>query len=293
MWTETIRVQPPYDFDLVVERLALDPLHVINREERTVKVPLYIEGKPVVLTVKAEGSTDDPLFTISGKTEHVEQGMTRLKKVFHFHQPLQNISTHFEDTDLKKLFTEHRGTPIVLDFDYYSCLVKCIVHQQLNLAFAHTLTDRYVKTFGFELDGVWFYPSPETAAKLTVEELRGIQFSGRKAEYVIGLSQEITSSRLDLERLVEKSDQEIIETLTKIRGIGKWTAENFLLFGVGRPNLFPKADIGIQNAIKQLFGLQQKPTQEEMEKYSVSWSPYLSYASLYLWRSIEKRSDKK
>lgn len=294
MWTKTIRVQPPYDFDLVVERLALDPLHVINREERTVKVPLYIEKKPVVLTVKAEGSTDDPVFTVSGNTEeHMEQGLTRIKKVFHFHQPLQDISTHFEDTDLKGLFTDHRGTPIVLDFDYYSCLVKCIVHQQLNLAFAHTLTERYVKTFGFELDGAWFYPSPQTAANLTVEELRGIQFSGRKAEYVIGLSQEIKAGRLDLEQLAQKSDQEIIETLTKIRGIGKWTAENFLLFGVGRPNLFPKADIGIQNAIKQLFGLPQKPTQEEMEKYSVSWSPYLSYASLYLWRSIEKRSDKK
>lgn len=91
MWTKTIRVQPPYDFDLVVERLALDPLHVINREERTVKVPLYIEGKPVVLTLKAEGSTDDPLFTISGKTEYIEQGMTRLKRSFTFISPCRTF----------------------------------------------------------------------------------------------------------------------------------------------------------------------------------------------------------
>ena len=84
-----------------------------------------------------------------------------------------------------------------------------------------------------------------------------------------------------------------MDTLIKVRGIGRWTVENFLLFGLGRPNLFPKADIGIQNAIKKLYNLEQKPTQEEMETHSKNWSPYLSYASLYLWRSVEKRSEKK
>jgi DNA-3-methyladenine glycosylase II len=81
----------------------------------------------------------------------------------------------------------------------------------------------------------------------------------------------------------------VIKQLVKIRGIGPWTAQNFLLFGLGRPNLFPKADIGIQNAIKKHFQLEQKPTFEQMDEISKEWAPYLSYASLYLWRSIEKR----
>ncbi|MDQ0220422.1 DNA-3-methyladenine glycosylase 2 family protein [Peribacillus cavernae] len=292
MWTETLEVQGPYNFDLVLDRLLLDPLHVVDIEKHTIKVPLYIEGEPVVIEIQSTGDTENPVFIIQGELEETKElAVQRLKKVFHWHQPLKEIDTHFKSTDLMEIFEKHRGTAIVLDFDYYSCLVKSIVHQQLNLAFAYKLTERYVKTFGFEKDGVWFYPTPERAAALTVEELREIQFSARKAEYIIGLSREIAVGNLDLDELSKKTDQEIIETLVKIRGIGKWTAESFLLFGVGRPNLFPKADIGLQKALKKLYGLPEKPTMEEMETYIKDWAPFLSYASLYLWRSIEKRSE--
>jgi DNA-3-methyladenine glycosylase II len=293
MWTETLAVQGPYNIDLVLDRLLLDPLHVVDIETRTFKAPLYIKGEPEVIEVQSIGDIDSPVFIIQGKhVETKDQAIDRLKKIFHWHQPLGEIAAHFKNSDLMEIFEKHHGTAIVLDFDYYSCLVKSIIHQQLNLAFAYKLTERFVKTFGYELDGVWFFPSPEHAAKLTVEELRELQFSARKAEYIIGLSKEIAEGKLDLEELSEKTDQEIIDTLVQIRGIGKWTAESFLLFGVGRPNLFPKADIGIQKAIQKLYGLPQKPTLEEMETYSKNWAPFLSYASLYLWRSIEKRSEK-
>ena len=122
-------------------------------------------------------------------------------------------------------------------------------------------------------------------------QLRTLKFSSRKAEYVIGLSEKVASGELDLEGMREWSDEAIIDELIKIRGIGRWTAENFLLFGLGRPNLFPKADIGIQNAIKLLYNLEKKPTMDEMNHFSEAWHPYLSYASLYLWRSIEKRRN--
>lgn len=293
MWTETLEVQGPYNFDLVLDRLLLDPLHVVDTENRTIKVPFYIEKKPVVIKVQGIGNTDKPVFIIQGELEETkEQAIHRLKKIFHWHQPLSDIAAHFKSTDLMGIFENHHGTAIVLDFDYYSCLVKSIIHQQLNLSFAYTLTERFVKTFGFKIDGAWFYPRPERTAALTVESLREIQFSARKAEYIIGLSKEIAEGKLDLDELSDKSDQEIIDRLVEIRGIGKWTAESFLLFGVGRPNLFPKADIGIQKALQKLYGLPQKPTQEEMETYSKNWAPFLSYASLYLWRSIEKRSEK-
>ena len=291
MWTETIHVQGPYNFDFVLDRLALDPLHVIDLEQKLIKVPLYIDKELSVIHVQA---CNDSTFTIKGELEEYKQkAVEQIKKIFHWHLPLTDIAAHFQQTDLRSLFEEHHGTPIVLDFDYYSCLVRCIIHQQLNLAFAHKLTERYVHTFGEKIDDVWFFPTPERAAQLTVAELRDLQFSTRKAEYLIGLSEQIASGQLQLEQLALLSDQGIMDRLIKVRGIGRWTVENFLLFGLGRPNLFPKADIGIQNAIKKLYNLEQKPTQEEMETYSKSWSPYLSYASLYLWRSVEKRSEKK
>lgn len=291
MWTETIHVRGPYNFDLVLDRLKLDPLHVIDLEHKVIKVPLYIDKEPHVIQVQAY---DESTFLIKGKIDvQKSKAVEQIKKIFHWNQPLTDIMAHFKQTDLQPLFEEHYGTPIVLDFDYYSCLVRCIIHQQLNLTFAHKLTKRYVETFGEKIDGVCFFPTPERAAKLTVAELRDIQFSARKAEYLIGLSENVASGHLQLDKLALQSDQDIMDTLIKIRGIGRWTVENFLLFGLGRPNLFPKADIGIQNAIKKLYNLEQKPTQEEMEIYSKSWSPYLSYASLYLWRSVEKRSEKK
>lgn len=291
MWTETIHVQGPYNFDLVLDRLKLDPLHVMDLEHKVIKVPLYIDKEPHVIQVQAY---DESTFLIKGEFDvQKSKAVEQIKKIFHWHQPLTDIAAHFQQTDLKSLFKEHYGTPIVLDFDYYSCLVRCIIHQQLNLTFAHKLTERYVQTFGEKIDGVCFFPTPRRAAQLTVAELRDIQFSARKAEYLIGLSEKVASGQLQLEKLVLQSDQEIMDTLIKIRGIGRWTVENFLLFGLGRPNLFPKADIGIKNAIKKLYKLEQKPTQEEMETYSKNWSPYLSYASLYLWRSVEKRSEKK
>nr|WP_239558779.1 DNA-3-methyladenine glycosylase [Peribacillus deserti] len=273
--------------------MSNDPLHVVDFHNRSIKVPIFSGTIPMVIQVEALGSTDAPSFRLSGSLgEHKEAAVDRIKDIFQWNLPLEHIHKHFESTMLKDIFSEHRGTPLILDFDPYGCLVKCIVHQQLNLSFAYTLTAQYVKTYGFEMDGAWFYPLPETAARLEVEQLRELQFSTRKAEYLIGLSQLIVNKELDLEELKGQSDTEIIDTLVKVRGIGRWTAENFLLFGLGRPNLFPVADIGIQNALKKLYKLEQKPTKEEMEVFSQNWDPYLSYASLYLWRSIDKRSEK-
>ena len=290
MWKETIHVEAPYDFDLVLERIGLDPLYDIDYHNRLIKVPLLINGKPNVYTVQAIGTVDKPAFLISGKEEQA-LATKRLMEIFQWHLPLSEIHDHFGKTKLNDIFTIHRGTPLILEFNLYGCLVKNIIHQQLNMAFAQKLTMDFVTTYGFQKDGVWFYPSPETTALLTVDELKKLKFSGRKAEYVIGLSVKVASGELKLEELRTKTDEEIIEELIKIRGVGRWTAENFLLFGLGRPNLFPKADIGIQNAIKLLYNLEQKPTMEEMEQFSKEWHPYLSYASLYLWRSIEKRRN--
>lgn len=289
MWKQKIEVRAPYHFDAVLERLSLDPLININLSERTVKVPVCIGDSPEVIIIQATGTVNEPAFKLTGQKEQSKEAvLERISEIFHWHVPLGNVENHFRTTSLNNLFASHRGTAIVLDFDYFGSLAKSIIHQQLNLKFAFVLTARFVQTYGFQQDGAWFYPRPEKVAGLTVEELRELQFSGRKAEYMIGLAQEIVAGRLDLESLRHQSDEQVIAELTRIRGIGNWTAESFLLFALGRPNIFPKADIGIQNALKQLMQLPAKPTMEEMLSYSKEWEPYLSYAALYLWRSIEK-----
>jgi DNA-3-methyladenine glycosylase II len=286
MWQETISIAGPYDFDLALDRLKLDPLHLVDMENKSVRVPIYLDSRQLVTEVIGMGSLQEPVFILKG-TEMKEQAVKRLSEIFGWNVELIKIHEHFQNTELKSLFQQHYGTPLVLDFDPFACLLKCIIHQQLNLTFAHTLTERFVKTFGTEHDGVWFYPTPEKAASLNVEQLRDLQFSGRKAEYVIGIAELVASGKLNFNKMNQMSDEEIAFELTKIRGVGPWTAQNFLMFGLGRKNLFPMADIGLQNALKRYYQLDQKPTAEEMEKLKKPWEPYLSFASLYLWRSIE------
>lgn len=270
-----------YDFDRVLERLSMDPLHAVSLSEKSVRVPMA-EGN--VVGVRAVGGPSQPLFELS----NLQEGqLGRIKDIFHFDTSLDAVNAHFSNTSLAELFLEHQGTPLVREFSLYGSLMKSIIHQQLNLSFAHTLTSRFVQTYGHEKEGVWFYPAPQTIAGLQPEDLRAMQFSMRKAEYVIGLSQAIASGTLDLEGLEAETDEGVIAELVSYRGVGPWTAQSFLLFGLGRPNLFPIADIGLQNALKIQWQLPEKPKAEEIMRHLPEWSPYLSYAALYLWRSIE------
>ena len=271
-----------YDYDGALERLARDPVNAVDVQRRIVRVPME-EGN--VITLRGTGTTAIPTFILEGGIDLHQ--IEEIKSIFHFDRPLIEIAAHFKGTDLEPLFTAHEGTPLIKSFSLYETLMRSIIHQQLNLSFAHTLTMRFVETFGDSVEGVWRYPSPERIASLDVSVLRDMQFSNRKAEYIIGLSRAIVSGELDLQQLKRWEDAEVMEKLVSYRGVGPWTAQNFLMFGLGRPNLFPVADIGLQNALKQLWGMDRKPTKDEILACYPNWSPYLSYAALYLWRSIE------
>ena len=272
----------PYDFDRALERLAGNPVHAVDLTKRLVRVPMDLGN---LVTVQAVGTLQEPKFLLSDI--HDEGQLNYIKWVFHFEEPLDHIAAHFAKTDLATLFEEHIGTPLIRSFSLYGELTKSIIHQQLNLKFANTLLMRFVEKYGTQQEGVWRLPQPEQVANITVQELREMQFSTRKAEYIIGLSQAIATGELQLESMREKSDEEVTTELTSYRGVGPWTAQGFLMFGLGRPNLFPVADVGLQNALKICWGLDRKPTREEIQSRFPDWSPYMSYAALYLWRSIE------
>lgn len=238
-----------------------------------------------MIELRGIGTKERPSFKLSGALNETQ--IEEIKSIFHFNESLHEIQSHFSMTDLAPVFAEHEGTPLIKSFSLYGTLMRSIIHQQLNMSFANTLSMRFVQTFGDEIDGVWRYPSPERIALLNVAELRDMQFSTRKAEYVIGLSQAIVNGTLDLEKFKRMDDDEVTAELVAFRGVGPWTAQSFLMFGLGRPNLFPLADIGLQNALMQLWKMERKPTKKEMLDRFSDWSPYLSYAALYLWRSIE------
>ncbi|GAA0450481.1 DNA-3-methyladenine glycosylase [Alkalibacillus silvisoli] len=289
MWKEYYHAAGIYDFDYTLQRLNMDPLINVNMKERWVDVPVRLNHEEqCVVRVKGEGTTEKPVFSVmSDYDEDQDIIFEHIRNLFQWDRDLQDVLDFFEESDLARLFYIDPGTPIVRDFHLYDSLMKVIIHQQLNMKFAYTLTTRFVQKFGEQSDGAWFYPNPETVAKLDYQDLRGLQFSQRKAEYIIDTSRLIANGELDLQSLSKKSNDQVMKELGKVRGVGPWTVQNWLLFALGREDLFPAADIGIQNALKKVWTREEKPKKDEIEKAAQKWSPYRSYAALTLWRSIE------
>lgn len=195
------------------------------------------------------------------------------------------------DKIIKNVVEKYKGLRIIGIPDLFEALVWAIIGQQINLTFAYTLKKRFVEQFGesitFEDKQFWLFPSYEKIAALTVEDLKQLQFTTRKAEYTIGIAKEMAEGKLSKEQLLKKKDFEKIESLLRqIRGIGAWTAHYVIMKCLRYPSAFPISDVGLHNALKQQLGLERKPTIEEIEGYAAGWAGWQAYATFYLWRSL-------
>jgi len=163
--------------------------------------------------------------------------------------------------------------------DAYGALLRAIVGQQLSTKAARTIYGRVLEVF----DGRT--PTPEQLLEAEETDLRGAGLSGRKVEYLRDLADHVISGELELERLDELSDEQAIEEIVAVRGLGQWTAEMFLLFHLERPDIISGGDLGIRQAIMVEYELEEMPTPQEVMALSERWSPHRSLASLYLWES--------
>ncbi|HYG95594.1 MAG TPA: DNA-3-methyladenine glycosylase [Solirubrobacterales bacterium] len=164
--------------------------------------------------------------------------------------------------------------------DAYGALLRAIVGQQLSTKAARTIYLRVIDLFGGTT------PSPEQLLEAPEEDLRAAGLSGRKTEYVRDLASHILSGELELDRLDELGDEEVIEEIVAVRGLGRWTAEMFLLFHLERPDVLSGGDLGIRKAIQIEYGLEQMPPPKQVIEIGEPWRPYRSLASLYLWESL-------
>ncbi len=164
--------------------------------------------------------------------------------------------------------------------DAYGALLRSIIGQQVSTKAARTVYLRVLDLFGGKT------PSPEQLLALGVEDLRGVGLSGRKVTYIRDLAQHVVDGELELERIAELPDEEVIEEISAVRGLGRWTAEIFLMFHLGRPDVLSGGDLGLRKAIQVEYGLEEMPTPEQVGEIGAKWSPYRSLASLYLWESL-------
>lgn len=186
-----------------------------------------------------------------------------------------------QDPNLAKII-EHIGDyQIKKRNNHFAVLVESIISQQLASAAAEAIFTRFKK----------LYPKfPTTGQILDTKDtkLRSVGLSGMKIKYLKDLAQKIEDGKLKMRSISKMTDDEIIEHLTQVKGIGRWTAEMFLIFSLGRLDVLPIGDLGLRKGVQMAFSLSELPKPKEVEKIGIRWKPYRSVATWYLWKSLQK-----
>ncbi len=164
--------------------------------------------------------------------------------------------------------------------DHFSALVRAITGQQLSTKAASTI---YARLVALMPGGV----TPAALVSLTDEQMRAVGMSRQKIAYFRDLAEKALSGALPLDAIDEMGDDEVIAALTQVKGIGRWSAEMFLMFRLHRPDVLPVDDLGIVNAVQAVYRLRKRPTADRIRRIGEAWRPYRSVASWYLWRSLD------
>ncbi|MEX1096151.1 MAG: DNA-3-methyladenine glycosylase 2 family protein [Planctomycetales bacterium] len=167
--------------------------------------------------------------------------------------------------------------------DRFGMLVRSIVSQQISTAAARAIRGRLEDLVASENF------SAENLGALSATRLRSAGLSAQKAAYLRDLCAHVRDGRLDLARIGRKPDETVIAELVEVHGIGRWTAQMFLIFALGRLDVFPHADLGVRSAIRNLYGLPELPDRPTSERIAGPWRPFASVASWYCWRSEDRR----
>jgi DNA-3-methyladenine glycosylase II len=165
--------------------------------------------------------------------------------------------------------------------DAYGALLRSIIGQQLSTKAARSIYGRLVELFGGET------PSPQELLDADPEVVRAVGLSHAKVRYIRSLAEHVVSGELELDRLHELGDEEVMREVTAVKGLGEWTAHMFMIFHLGRPDVLPVGDLGVRRAVERAYGFEGLPAREELEMLGERWAPHRSLASLYLWESLD------
>src|ERR1035441_3744325 len=166
----------------------------------------------------------------------------------------------------------------------FETLVKSIIYQQLSGGVASVIFGRLAKAAGGKI-------TPESVLKLRPSRMRTLGLSGQKTAYIRDLARHAREGAVVFKGLSRLSDEQVLEHLTQVKGIGPWTVHMFLMFALRRRDVLPRGDLGIRNAIRKAYGLAELPAPEEIEAMAARWKPYCTVASWYLWRSLEPNAN--
>jgi DNA-3-methyladenine glycosylase II len=164
---------------------------------------------------------------------------------------------------------------------HFDALLRAIVYQQLSGKAASTILGRVLAIYGGR------YPTAAELLATPDERLRAAGLSRQKLSYMRDLAQRVQEGTLPIDQLHDLDDAQIIEALTAVKGIGRWSAQMFLMFRLGRPDVLPELDLGIRKGLQRAYRMRKLPTPKRVQAIGSRWSPYATYACWYLWRSLD------
>ena len=186
------------------------------------------------------------------------------------------------NVNLSKFLKSYNIPNLPTEKNYFWSLCRSVIYQQISGKAAKKISERYLSLYE---NGPRMLPSE--VVDIDIKKIFKVGISRQKASYIKNIAHAFNTKIIDEKNISKLDDQEIISQLTTIKGVGKWTAEMFLIFTLRRPDVFPVTDLGVQKGFKIFYSLDDLPTIELMNKKSESWKPYRTIMSLYLWYAVE------
>ena len=296
--TTTIRPTPPFDFDLTAgyHTYFRGSYGTDTLEDSAYRRLLDLGDKLALASVQSVGSIDNPELSVEVRGEglspaDVTKAAGQVAWLLGADQDLEPFYAGVRDDPvMSNIAGQLRGLHLPHTATVFESLVLAILGQQIATNVARIIRTLLIETYGLRLSfdgqGYYAFPRPETLGKATVEELRQLKLSQRKAEYVQGIARAALDGSGILESLQELSDDEVVKEVTTLRGVGKWTAQWVLVRALGRPDALPLGDLALRRVVSRLYFQGETIDDAQLGEFAQRWSPWRTYATVYLFTAL-------
>ncbi|MGE3269164.1 MAG: DNA-3-methyladenine glycosylase [Chloroflexota bacterium] len=301
----TLTPRPPFDAGPILGYLSRSPLEPLDVVANGVyRRAVRLGGQPVLLEAAPGGTVDAPTVTVrvlavgdrDAPDEPADDAATlalaadAISRWWRLEQdPAELEAIAARDPVFGALLARLYGARAPLMASPFECLVWAILGQQITVAFAYkmkrALVERYGDSITYEGQVYRLFPEAARLAEASPDDLREIQFSRQKSDYARSLAALVAEDRIPWAELAAATSEQAISALTALRGVGRWTAEYVLMRGLGHPDVIPAADVGLQAAIGQAYGLGKKATEQQVRALAEHWAPRRSHAAFAWWWS--------
>lgn len=281
-----------FSYELNLQFLLRSPRELLHRVEDNVVWKLLLDHEPVLIRLAEGDGCLECEFVNQSPSEDVQARVVQyVREWFDLDTDLRPFYRLVKDDALLgPLVKKYKGYRIIGQPDLFESLVWAVLGQQINLAFAYTLKQRFVERYGRQLkhrDQTYYaFPTPAAVAQIHPEDLLPLQFSNQKARYTVTIAEAFACGQVSKEKLAGLPLQEAKEILMAIKGVGNWTANYALMKTFRYPDAFPLEDAGVHNAIKNLKNMKAKPTLDTVKRIFKKYKGWEAYATLYLWKSL-------